>query len=587
MNLLTMNPNSIKKLFTSGLFLLSLSVFVFCQTPQQQITENDAAAEKYLSEGNKAEAARLYNQSAYLLRTINDNKKAIEYYEKVLDLNIDLGNKVGQMLTHSNLSMLYIETEQYQKALEHLNAELDFREKSKKIDEIIPVLVSIATVQNELKQYNKAMEIAQRAISLSQEINNLPLLKQSYGITYDIYTSWGKQTEAQQYFELYSTIDKKLKDDKMAAVESDAQQKVSIANTEKAKTEQQLNQTSQELKQTSENLEEAERIAKEQKLELDLQQAQINEAAALLRIERLKKTLYAGGFSVLLIFVCVLVYLILRLRKANVKIENQRDRLEKQNREINSSIRYAKTIQSAMLPDMSPIAKFGNYFILYRPKDIVSGDFYWSSVHSDKRMFIAIVDCTGHGVPGAFMSMIGIRMLDEIVNEMKIESPASILETLNELLRNALKQEQTDNNDGMDLCVCRLDKLGNGKVEMTFSGAKRPAYIGRVGKMDIEILEPDRKSIGGYQPAKRLIEFSNQTVTLEKGDTIYLFSDGIVDQNDPFRKKFGRARLESILKSIITDSIEEQKNTIETKLDEFIKDETQRDDITLTGLKIG
>jgi serine phosphatase RsbU (regulator of sigma subunit) len=201
-------------------------------------------------------------------------------------------------------------------------------------------------------------------------------------------------------------------------------------------------------------------------------------------------------------------------------------------------------------------------------------------------MFIAVVDCTGHGVPGAFMSMIGIRMLDEIVNDRKIYSPSQILETLNDLLRNALKQEQTDNNDGMDLSICRLEKLGNGKVEMTYSGAKRPIYIGRNSKLDIEVLEPDRKSIGGYQPAKRFIEFTNHVSTLEKGDMIYLFSDGLVDQNDPYRKKFGRARLECIIKSFISEIPEQQKTILESKIDEFIKDEAQRDDITLIGVKI-
>jgi serine phosphatase RsbU (regulator of sigma subunit) len=239
-----------------------------------------------------------------------------------------------------------------------------------------------------------------------------------------------------------------------------------------------------------------------------------------------------------------------------------------------------------MLPDMKDLDKFGTSFIIYRPKDIVSGDFYWSSAVTDERLFLAVVDCTGHGVPGAFMSMIGLRMLDEIVNDRKVESPSQILETLNEMLRLALKQEQTDNNDGMDLGICRFDRLPDGKVEMSYSGAKRPVYIGRKAKSAIEILEPDRKSIGGYQPAKRFIEFSDQVVTLEKDDMIYLFSDGIVDQNDPYRKKFGRARLESILQSIITDDTDRQKLIIEQKLDEFMKEESQRDDITLTGLKI-
>lgn len=566
-------------------FILLVFVSINILAQNTTVQENDIAAEKYLNEGNKAEAARLYNQSAYLLRTEGNPKEAITYYKKVLDLNTELGNTVGQVLTHSNLSMLYIETEEYNTALVHLKAELKAKEQSKKIEEIIPVLVTIASVYNEMDRFNEAVENAQRAIDYSKELNNMELLKRSYGVMYDTYNSWGKQEEAASFFELYSVIDKKIKEDRMAEIENDANQKVSAAYTEKAITEQALDVTSKELEKTVETLEEAERIKKEQQMALDLQEAKINEQNALLRVNRLKITIYFSGVVFLLLFVFLLVFFLVRLRKANVKINDQRSRLEKQNREIRSSIRYGHTIQTAMLIDLSEINKIaGSHFVIWRPKDIVSGDFYWASVLSETRMFFAIVDCTGHGVPGAFMSMIGMRMLNEIVNKMRIDSPAQILETLNNLLREALRQEQTDNNDGMDLAICRIDRFGD-DIDLVFSGAKRPLYIGRNNKSDIEMLKPDRKSIGGYQPAKRYIEFTDQKVKLQKGDNIYMFSDGIVDQNNPSRKKFGRARLESILSSCMDESVEVQKDIIETKLDEFIKTEAQRDDITFAGLK--
>lgn len=553
---------------------------------QDESTNNDALAQEYIEEGNKAEAARLYNQMAYENRVNGNYIKSIEYYEKVLAINNELGNTMGQMLSHGNLSMLYIETGQYQKALEHLESELNYRQKKKNPKEIIPVIISIAGVQNELRQFEKAADEAQKAIDMSLEINELTLLKRSYGIMFDIYTKWEKQDEAQNYFQMYSAIDKKLKDMKMAEVETEARAKVDEAYSEKAKTEKELSKTSEELEKTVVNLEEAERVARQQQMELDLQQALINEQNALLRVEKLKKTYFALAFGVTFIFVLVLVFLVVRIRNAHKKINSQHIRLEKQNREIHSSIRYAKTIQTAMLPDIKDIEKFVSHFVIYRPKDIVSGDFYWSTIISDTCMYYAVVDCTGHGVPGAFMSMIGMRMLNEIVNEMKIESPAQILETLNELLRNALRQEQTDNNDGMDLAICRLDKQTDGSIELTYSGAKRPLYIGKKSKLTLEVFQPDRKSIGGHQPTKRYVEFTDQKLKLVKDDVIYIFSDGIVDQNDPNRKKFGRARLENILKSCIDSDAERQRAIIEGKLDEFIQDEAQRDDITFSGLII-
>ncbi len=566
-------------------FLLCLGLIVFPlviigqQEDNDAIVQNIKAADKYFEEGNKAEAARLYNQAAYLYRTEQKYQEAIPLYIKVLDINTELGNKVGQMLTHSNLSMLFIETGNYQEALKHLKIELEFREKAKKIQEIIPVLVTISSVFNELSNFDKALEYANRAIQLSLEINNMVFLKRSYGIAYDINTKAGNSEEAQAFFEKYSVIDKKLKEERMAAVEQEAKQKVSAAYSEKAKTEV-------ELKKTAENLEEAERLAQQQKLELDLQQALINEQNALLKIEKLQKKYFAIGFIVTLVFVVAMAFLLIRIRSANKKINLQRSKLEKQNREIHSSIRYAKTIQTAMLPELSMVKDFGSYFVLYKPKDIVSGDFYWGSSTAKDRMFFAVVDCTGHGVPGAFMSMIGIRILDEIINEMKLESPAQILETLNEILRASLRQEQTDNNDGMDLALCRFDKKSDGSLDMIYSGAKRPVYIARNSNSEIEILNPDRKSIGGYQPAKRTVEFTNQETTIYSGDTVYLFSDGIVDQNDQNRKKFGRGKLENLIKQVMNDSVDSQKKAFEEDLNKFMQGEMQRDDITLAGIKI-
>lgn len=556
--------------------------FIFAQ----QENNMESQAQKYIDEGNKAEAARLYNQLAYENRINGEFNKSIEFYEKVLSLNTELGNTMGQMLSHSNLSMLYIETEQYAKALSHLESELKFRQPKKNPKEIIPVIISIAGVKNELRQFDAAVSDAQQAIDMSLEVNDLPLLKRSYGIMFDIYTKWDKQQEAQQYFQQYSAIDKKIKEIRMAEVQTEARAQVDQATAEKVKTEQELSKTSEELEKTVVDLEEAERIKRQQEMELDLQQALINEQNALLRVEKLKKTYFALAFGVTFIFVLILIFLVIRIRNAHRKINEQHVKLEKQNREIKSSIRYAETIQTAMLPDTADIDKFVSHFVIYRPKDIVSGDFYWSTVVSDTCMYYAVVDCTGHGVPGAFMSMIGMRMLNEIVNEMKIESPAAILETLNELLRNALRQEQTDNNDGMDLAICKIDKISDSQVEVTYSGAKRPLYVGRKSKLDLDIYQPDRKSIGGHQPTKRYIEFSDQKVKLDKDDVIYIFSDGIVDQNDPNRKKFGRARLENILKSCIDSNAERQKAVLESKLDEFIQNAAQRDDITMSGLII-
>lgn len=572
--------NNIQRYLFSLLFAFSLFAISSAQTIS--VEENDTKAQQYLEQGNKTEAARLYTQSAYYYRNNNNLEKSIEYSLKVLELNKELNNRNGQMLSHSNLSMLYIEAEQFDKALEQLKEELTFRQQNKRLNEILPVLLTIASVETELNQYESAAITTEKAIEIAKEINELNFLKRAYGVAFDVYTKWNKQEKAQAYFELYSAIDKKLKNDMVTSAQTEARQ----ANTERAITQERLQETSQQLERTADDLKEAERIKREQELTLDLQEAQINETKALLHIETLRKRFWAIGFIVAVFFVLALVVLFLKIRAANREIDAQRTEIEKQHKEIKSSINYAETIQQAMLPDLSEMDSFADSFILYRPKDIVSGDFYWSAKLSDETIFFAVVDCTGHGVPGAFMSMVGIRILRDIVQELKVQSPAKVLEHLNEMVRETLRQDQTDNNDGMDLVIVRLDKMKDGTTKVTYAGAKRPLYVAYAEKNEIEILSPDRKSIGGHQTTKQYVEFNDKVITLSKGDEMFLFSDGITDQNNSFRKKFGRARLESILTACMEDDVKDQQKLIESKLDEFMGDEFQRDDITLAGIKL-
>ncbi len=571
---------SYKNLILFSLFFFTIQT-IFSQE-QFSIEKSDQQAQEFLDSGNKPEAARLYTQSAYYYRNKGELGKAILYYLKVLELNKELNNTVGQMLTHSNLSMLYIESEQYDKALIHLKEELQFREKKKTQSEILPVLLTICSVQVELNDFENASKTANRSIDIAKELNQLPLLKRAYGVAFDTYSKWNKQEEAQQYFELYSAIDRKIKDDMV----SSAQQEASQANTEKARAENKLQETNEELTKTVVTLKETERIRHQQELELNLQQALINEQNALLHLERLKKRMWAYSFMFLTLFVIVLSFLLIKLRLAKTKIETQSHRLELQNKEIKSSIDYAQTIQSALLSDLSDLDAFGEHFLLYLPKDIVSGDFYWCHKVSDSRLYFTVVDCTGHGVPGAFMSMIGMRMLNEIILELEITSPAEILKKLNELIRIALRQEQTDNKDGMDLALICIDKQENSSYTVTYAGAKRPLYYINKEKGELEQLKPTRKSIGGYLEQRKTHDFSDQTIQLVSGDELFMFSDGIADQNNPNRKKFSRARLEHIMKKCIGMELTEQLQLLEYLLNDFMQNEEQRDDITFTGLRL-
>ena len=269
-------------------------------------------------------------------------------------------------------------------------------------------------------------------------------------------------------------------------------------------------------------------------------------------------------------------------------LEVQKNQIEEQNKHIKASIYYAQTIQKTILPPVEQIEKYFECFILFRPKDIVSGDFYWFSEAQDdghSYQFIGDLDCTGHGVPGAFMSLIGNRILNEVINVRKTYSPRDIMDQLNKNVIKALKQDQSTNNDGMDTCFCRIEKIGVNDYSVTFCGAKRPLYYFSSTEEDVKMLKGDRKSIGGTQQKRGNIEFTNQEVIMHSGDIMYLSSDGIIDQNDADRKRFGTDNFLAMLKKYRNEPMSRQGEYFAMTFDNYRKSEEQRDDISVIGIK--
>ncbi len=274
------------------------------------------------------------------------------------------------------------------------------------------------------------------------------------------------------------------------------------------------------------------------------------------------------------------------------EIMSQKEQIEEQYNETKASIRYAKNIQSAILPEENEISKYFDNMVLFKPKDIVSGDFYWfthlpANEEHTAKTFAAAVDCTGHGVPGAFMSLIGNRFLKEIVSEKKITDTALILEELHKSIRDSLKQVTTRNRDGMDLCICKIEQLKDNKYEVSFSGAKRPVYFYNTETGKLEKHEGNRKSIGGsVHRNSDKDNFTKQKIQANPNDIIYLTTDGYLDQNNANRKRFGAENFESLVGEIANKNFEEQKEILNNVLNKHMESTTQRDDITIIGIKL-
>ncbi|MFT5618771.1 MAG: serine phosphatase RsbU (regulator of sigma subunit), partial [Arenicella sp.] len=272
----------------------------------------------------------------------------------------------------------------------------------------------------------------------------------------------------------------------------------------------------------------------------------------------------------------------------SVALENSRIYAEitNKNHQITNSIRYAETIQQAVLPSIEKMNEaLHEYFIIYKPKDIVSGDFYWFT-HLGDKIFIAAVDCTGHGVPGAFMSMIGSSLLNEIVNLERITNPSEILKRLDIDIQIALKQEKTGNSDGMDVALCVLEPAEDFCAKITFSGAKRPLYYVQDGIL--EEVKGVNKAIGGkHKRPDRM--FKSEEIILKPGSIFYLSTDGLVDQNsstDSVGKRYGTTRLKELIEKSNSSDMESQKAIFEKSIEGYQGDKPQRDDITIIGVRV-
>ncbi len=271
------------------------------------------------------------------------------------------------------------------------------------------------------------------------------------------------------------------------------------------------------------------------------------------------------------------------LRTTQDTMAQQNVDLAAKNRMVTESIQAAQMIQTAILPTVAKRnAIFPKNFTIFKPKDIVSGDFFWIFEEEGMKM-AAVVDCTGHGVPGAFMSLVGSDLLTEIIEIRGERNPAFILQELNRNIRKKLNQEEGLSDEGMDLVLCKFEKAEDKQVKMTFAGAKGKMYVVTDGKIDE--IKGDRKSIGGKHN-EDIIEFANQEYLLKQNSMLYLATDGFIDQANERRKRFSSGKFKALLTEIAPLPLSEQKEKLEAALAAHQANEPQRDDITVMGLRV-
>lgn len=276
----------------------------------------------------------------------------------------------------------------------------------------------------------------------------------------------------------------------------------------------------------------------------------------------------------------------LELAKSKEIIEQKHEEVVHQKKEITDSINYARSIQESLIPIESHFnSHFKDSFVLFKPKDIVSGDFYWI-YEKNNEIFYATADCTGHGVPGGFMTMLGLSFLDEIVEVKGVKTPSEILNLMRDKIISTLKQHGNfgESKDGMDITVCCLDK---NKLELHFASANNSLYIIKnAGQptQDLLICKADKQPCGFYHEKK---PFTNNIIKLEEGDRVYTFSDGFPDQfGGPNGKKYMHKQLKEVLMQNAHLSFNDQKNILNTSFETWRGKQDQVDDVLLIGVLV-
>ena len=490
--------------------------------------------------------------------------KAQKVLEEVLFLIKNENNKAS---TYQNLGAIYKKTGNYTKSMVNLKLALNLFEKTNRISNIANICSTISGTLVLLKKPKEAIVYANRALKLSKELGSLDLMQRAYFSLSQAHVELNKYKEAYDFRLKYT----KIRD--------------SIFNENSDKSITEIETKYQTEKKDKEN----ELLKKDIELEK-------------LANERSQITSLAVGFSLFLVIVfSVIIYRRLNitreqkivieetneeLNQTNEELATQRDEIEKQkevveeaHNDIKASINYAKRIQNAILPASSLINEYlPESFVLYKPKDVVAGDFYWMESVKNKVLFAA-ADCTGHGVPGAMVSVVCHNAMNRAVREFGLTEPGVILDKTREIVVAEFEKSEDDVKDGMDIALCSID--GN---KLQYAGAHNPLWIIRGN----EILETkaDKQPIGKFDDAK---PFTTHSLELQKGDSVYLLTDGYADQFGGEKdKKFGNKQFKELLLSNRDKTMEQQKEVLDSTFQSWMKQSgaEQVDDVCIIGIKL-
>jgi len=548
------------------------------------IDHHNQALTIYNAMGYKMGEAASYITVGNIYIQLDATEKAITFYEKAYEIFNDIGYKQGIAAALSNLAInqndslttkklarclsIYKELGDIENtakllnnigsrdwaqgnqilAMERYRESLDLFTSIDNKEGMASTMISIGHSYFNLKEYQPCISMVSNAYQIAQEVGVPTQIRESAYVLFKALKANNQPIKALAMHEIYLEMEDSI--------------------------------NSMENQEAIIKLEYQHEYEKQQALAEAQHQEELALAVEREKIQQLKFYAAGGGLALVLV-IAFLIFNRLRVTRRQKKvIEEQKSLVEEQKKDITDSIRYGENIQQALLPTIDDLKEvLPDGFVLFQPKDIVSGDFYWLQHHND-RVYLAVCDCTGHGVPGAFMSMIGSSLLDEAVVEKGITQPNEIFFEVRKGIINALKQTEdySSQKDGMDAALIAWDK----GAALQVASAYNPVLIIRNG--ELKEIKPDKQPVGFLTGKQK--EFTHHEVALEKGDTVYMFSDGYHDQFGGHKgKKFKLAKFKKLLLSIQDNTMNEQRVILEDTMRKWKGETEQVDDILVMGIR--
>ena len=565
------------------------------------------AHDLFKKSNNKGKLAQCYTAIGIVYWYQGVTEKAIYYYKKNIALSIEINDENGLAASYGNLAIIFDENKDFENALQYYNSAFVIFEKKKKMNEMAACLDNMSLVYKQQKDFRKALNFNKRSYKIRETIRDTLGMLASMENLGSIFISLEKYDDAISISQQVINIAQRLG--------SKEDLKFSYVNLKEAfeakkdyKSANDVLNKLMAIKDSLRNIDNANQIAElETKFKTKEKETELSEVKLIQKLkekesnEKLQRKNY---FIIILLVVGILIlfiaFLFLKrykekqqiaeaISKKNEAIEAQKividkayQELTEKNKDITDSIKYAQKIQQAVLPShkfiTDELSKINiEHFILFKPKDIVSGDFYWF-YKSDTALFYVTADSTGHGVPGGFMSMLGINLLNEIVIERGVTNPGDILNRLRDEIVRSLKTDDGYSKDGMDAVVCKID-IETKKLE--YAAANNPVYLVRNNEL---IVLPAQKMPVGY--SDNMESFNTGQLQINPLDVIYTITDGFADQfGGPKGKKFKYKQLKEFLTSISKEPMDKQLNALNLSFENWKGNLEQVDDVCIIGVK--